>query len=67
MKVPLHEHQVVGVAWMLNKESSKDRGGILADDMGLGKVREFYRSFSALSFVRFVLLSFISCFCRSFV
>ncbi|KAJ7579840.1 SNF2 family N-terminal domain-containing protein [Mycena floridula] len=27
---------------MLNKESSKDKGGLLADDMGLGKVRDLY-------------------------
>jgi SNF2 family DNA or RNA helicase len=35
----LMAHQVLGVAWMVDKEKSgKFRGGILADDMGLGKV-----------------------------
>ncbi len=35
----LYNHQVIGVAWMLSRESSltMPRGGILADDMGLGK------------------------------
>ncbi|KAK6504470.1 hypothetical protein TWF506_002665 [Arthrobotrys conoides] len=45
--VKLKEHQNVGVAWMLQKEgharaisincSLKSRGGILADEMGMGK------------------------------
>ena len=35
----LYSHQVIGVAWMLSRETSLSmpRGGILADDMGLGK------------------------------
>ncbi|KAH8813735.1 P-loop containing nucleoside triphosphate hydrolase protein [Flagelloscypha sp. PMI_526] len=42
MRYPFFPHQVIGVAWMLDKETSKNRdvgylGGILADDMGLGK------------------------------
>ncbi|KAE9403438.1 hypothetical protein BT96DRAFT_1016994 [Gymnopus androsaceus JB14] len=37
MNVRLLPHQVIGVAWMLDRENSKDKGGILADDMGLGK------------------------------
>jgi SNF2 family DNA or RNA helicase len=35
----LMAHQVIGVAWMVEKEKSfAFQGGILADDMGLGKV-----------------------------
>ncbi|KAI8318136.1 P-loop containing nucleoside triphosphate hydrolase protein [Martensiomyces pterosporus] len=38
MTVQLHEHQKIGVAWMVANEcNSKIRGGILADDMGMGK------------------------------
>ncbi|KAJ4480950.1 SNF2 family DNA-dependent ATPase [Lentinula aciculospora] len=37
MNVRLLPHQIIGVSWMLNRERSKDKGGILADDMGLGK------------------------------
>ncbi|KIK57545.1 hypothetical protein GYMLUDRAFT_203637 [Collybiopsis luxurians FD-317 M1] len=37
MNVRLLPHQLIGVSWMLEKEHSKDKGGILADDMGLGK------------------------------
>ncbi|KAK7452108.1 hypothetical protein VKT23_012213 [Stygiomarasmius scandens] len=37
LDVYLLSHQAIGVAWMVDKEKSKDRGGILADDMGLGK------------------------------
>jgi SNF2 family DNA or RNA helicase len=37
----LFPHQVIGVSWMVGQEkrSSTVKGGILADDMGLGKVR----------------------------
>ncbi|KAG6884788.1 hypothetical protein C0993_008278 [Termitomyces sp. T159_Od127] len=38
MEVPLMPHQTIGVAWMIEKEKSRLRGGCLADDMGLGKV-----------------------------
>jgi hypothetical protein len=38
MGVQLLEHQVSGVAWMMKMECDKLEGGILADDMGLGKV-----------------------------
>ncbi|KAG6879838.1 hypothetical protein C0992_010796 [Termitomyces sp. T32_za158] len=38
MEVPLMPHQTIGVAWMIDKEESRLRGGCLADDMGLGKV-----------------------------
>ena len=31
-------HQLQGVNWMLNKEQKREKGGLLADDMGLGKV-----------------------------
>ena len=36
-------HQVTGVAWMKSREKGKKRGGILADDMGLGKVKSTYQ------------------------
>lgn len=38
MDISLMAHQVMGVAWMLEKEKSSIRGGCLADEMGLGKV-----------------------------
>ncbi|KAF5376123.1 hypothetical protein D9615_007674 [Tricholomella constricta] len=38
MEVRLLSHQAIGVAWMLAKEGSSDRGGIMADDMGLVKL-----------------------------
>ena len=38
MEVALMPHQTIGVAWMLDKEASKLRGGCLGDEMGLGKV-----------------------------
>lgn len=34
----LFAHQTYGVNWMFNLFSSGGKGGILADDMGLGKV-----------------------------
>ncbi|KAJ7468732.1 SNF2 family DNA-dependent ATPase [Mycena latifolia] len=37
LEVRLLPHQVIGVAWMLKRERSQDKGGILADHMGLGK------------------------------
>ncbi|KAF8633893.1 hypothetical protein AX15_001196 [Amanita polypyramis BW_CC] len=37
MAVPLMPHQIIGVAWMLDKEASKLKGGALGDEMGLGK------------------------------
>ncbi|KJA26761.1 hypothetical protein HYPSUDRAFT_35906 [Hypholoma sublateritium FD-334 SS-4] len=37
MDISLMAHQVMGVAWMLEKEKSGIRGGCLADEMGLGK------------------------------
>ncbi|KAK0197054.1 SNF2 family DNA-dependent ATPase [Armillaria mellea] len=37
LEIRLLPHQLIGVTWMLDKEKSKDKGGILADDMGLGK------------------------------
>ncbi|KAG6850029.1 hypothetical protein H0H93_002233 [Arthromyces matolae] len=37
MEVALMPHQTIGVAWMVEKEKSKLKGGCLADDMGLGK------------------------------
>ncbi|PPQ80470.1 hypothetical protein CVT24_002545 [Panaeolus cyanescens] len=35
--VSLMPHQLIGVAWMLEKERGPLKGGCLADDMGLGK------------------------------
>lgn len=41
MRVSLMPHQVIGVAWMLRKEKAKRMpGGILGDEMGLGKVND---------------------------
>ncbi|KAL1744579.1 SNF2 family N-terminal domain-containing protein [Schizophyllum fasciatum] len=37
MQVPLMAHQAIGVAWMVDRERSKMKGGCLADEMGLGK------------------------------
>jgi hypothetical protein len=37
-KCELKRHQIDGVAWLKSREKGKKRGGILADDMGLGKV-----------------------------
>lgn len=36
LEVPLMPHQVIGVDWMMQQEKKKWKGGILADDMGLG-------------------------------
>lgn len=38
MDISLMPHQVMGVAWMIEKEKSGIKGGCLADEMGLGKV-----------------------------
>lgn len=41
MSVALMPHQVIGVAWMLQRErADRLNGGCLADEMGLGKVRD---------------------------
>lgn len=40
MSVNLLEHQKIGLQWMTKMEGSTNKGGILADDMGLGKVRK---------------------------
>ncbi|KAJ3780230.1 SNF2 family N-terminal domain-containing protein, partial [Lentinula aff. detonsa] len=37
MEVALMTHQIIGVAWMSEKEKSYLKGGCLADEMGLGK------------------------------
>ncbi|KIP09902.1 hypothetical protein PHLGIDRAFT_101971 [Phlebiopsis gigantea 11061_1 CR5-6] len=37
MEIALMPHQVIGVAWMLEKERGSEKGGCLADEMGLGK------------------------------
>ncbi|KAI1753994.1 SNF2 family N-terminal domain-containing protein [Xylaria castorea] len=42
MKTSLHAHQVIGTSWMLGRElcETDPRGGILADEMGMGKTLE---------------------------
>lgn len=40
LAVNLMEHQKVGLRWMTRQEESVNKGGMLSDDMGLGKVRE---------------------------
>lgn len=37
MRITLLPHQIIGVAWLIKKELGSDKGGILADAMGLGK------------------------------
>ncbi|KAL8766510.1 MAG: hypothetical protein Q9209_006726 [Squamulea sp. 1 TL-2023] len=37
MVYPLMEHQKLGLAWMKSMEEGSNKGGILADGMGLGK------------------------------
>ncbi|KAL5032335.1 hypothetical protein RTP6_000458 [Batrachochytrium dendrobatidis] len=37
MNVKLLPHQVYGLAWLIHMEESSLKGGILADDMGMGK------------------------------
>lgn len=41
----LMEHQKIGLQWMLKMERSNNKGGILADDMGLGKVSTSFEIF----------------------
>ncbi|PPQ82538.1 hypothetical protein CVT25_007147 [Psilocybe cyanescens] len=38
MEISLMPHQIMGVAWMIEKERGSLKGGCLADEMGLGKV-----------------------------
>ena len=39
LKLDLYPHQIEGVQWMINREMSEDiKGGINADDVGLGKL-----------------------------
>ncbi|CAD2106138.1 DNA repair protein rhp16, putative [Plasmodium vinckei lentum] len=37
LKFELLKYQKEGVSWMINQENSKHKGGILADEMGMGK------------------------------
>ncbi len=37
LKVTLYDYQRQGLAWLLKREKSFPSGGILADQMGLGK------------------------------
>lgn len=41
LRCQLLPHQVAGYLWLRERESGKYKGGILADDMGLGKVRAY--------------------------
>lgn len=41
MSITLLEHQKIGLQWMSKMEASTNKGGILADDMGLGKASVF--------------------------
>lgn len=54
LSITLLEHQKIGLQWMLKMESSNNRGGILADDMGLGKVRKATVT-NALSYTDFMI------------
>ncbi|AEO70728.1 uncharacterized protein THITE_2024021, partial [Thermothielavioides terrestris NRRL 8126] len=49
MKTLLHNHQLVGVSWMLRQEFSPHGpyGGILGDQMGLGKTVQMLAAMSA--------------------
>ena len=42
MTIKLLPHQQLGVEWMLKMETGTNKGGILADDMGLGASRSFF-------------------------
>ena len=33
----LYKHQIIGLKWMVKQEEGVNKGGILADDMGLGR------------------------------
>lgn len=37
LKVDLHDYQKYGISWMVNQEKTSIKGGILADEMGMGK------------------------------
>lgn len=43
MTVQLKEYQRIGVAWMTKMETGNVHGGILSDEMGLGKVGGMWR------------------------
>ena len=47
-------HQTIGVAWMIDKEASKLKGGALSDEMGLGKVCEMLYILFLVLLVTFV-------------
>ena len=40
MRTSLKAHQLLGVSWMLGQEKGEHSGGILADQMGLGKTMQ---------------------------
>jgi SNF2 family DNA or RNA helicase len=61
MKTTLYPHQVMGVAWMVEKEGSRYSGGCLGDEMGLGKVRS-----PASTLDQFLIVSFRRSRCRLF-
>lgn len=41
MNIKLMPHQVMGVSWMVEKERTYFKGGLLFDEMGLGKVSDY--------------------------
>ena len=49
MTVELKEYQRIGVAWMSRMEEAYTKGGILSDEMGLGKVAARWRLVSSSS------------------
>lgn len=51
LNVQLMQHQLHAIKWMRWRESQKPKGGLLADDMGLGKLK-----LSVFLFIRLTLL-----------
>lgn len=45
LAVRLMTHQSLGLGWLKKQEEGSNRGGILADDMGLGMRKHVVRSF----------------------
>lgn len=58
MTVTLKPYQIQGVKWMQQRESGRHKGGILADDMGLGKVSQAYAE-PLMTFGKAMLTAFL--------
>lgn len=58
MTVTLKPYQIQGVKWMQQRESGRHKGGILADDMGLGKVSQAY-AMRLMTFAKEMLTAFL--------